>query len=107
VQNKAVYRPGSELDATLGAYYEGWEISPTVKIAPILQMTATYRGHDGGLLGHPEDSGYTRVLLSPGAEIAVGKISVDVDVGLPIYRNSSGNQLVTAQFWRVNLSYRF
>jgi hypothetical protein len=107
IQSKAVYRPGSELDATLGAYYEGWEISPKVKIAPIFQMTATYHGHDGGLLGHPEDSGYTRVLLSPGAEIAVGKVRVNVDVGLPVYRNSSGHQLVAAQFWRMNLSYRF
>ena len=107
VQHKAIYRPGSEADVSFGAYYEGWTVAPTVRIAPVLQVSGTYRGHDGGLLGHPEDSGYVRALLTPGIEVDMSKLSAYVDVGLPIYRNSSGNQLVSSSFWRLNLSYRF
>ena len=107
IQHKSTYRPGNEVDATVGAYYEGWAISPKVKVAPVLQVTGTYRGHDGGDLGNPGDSGYTRILLTPGVELDMSKLSVYADVGLPVYRNVSGNQLVSSQFWRLNISYRF
>jgi len=107
VKHKDNYRPGNEVVAAAGAYYEGWNVSTAVKVAPVLQVNATYRGHDGGPDGHPGDSGYTRVLLTPGVEVNVDKVAVYFDVGLPVYRNSSGNQLVSSEFWRVNLSYRF
>jgi len=105
--HKAVYRPGNELVAVVGAYYEGWNVSPSVKIAPVVQLNASYRGHDGGDLGHPEDSGYTRLLVTPGIEMDAGRFSAVVDVGLPVAVNASGNQLVGSQFWRANLSYHF
>ena len=107
IAHKAVYRPGNELVAAAGAYYEGWNVSASVKLAPLLQVNASYRGHDGGGLGHPEDSGYTRLLVTPGIELDAGKFSATVDVGLPVFVNASGNQLVSSQFWRANLSYHF
>lgn len=107
VRHKAVYRPGGEVDAAAGAYYEGWTVSPDVKVAPVLQLNASVRGHDGGTQGHPLDSGYTRLLVTPGVEVDVNQLSVYVDVGLPVYVNTSGNQLVSSRFWRMNMSYRF
>jgi hypothetical protein len=107
IAHKAAYRPGNELVAVAGAYYEGWNVSPSVKIAPVVQLNASYRGHDGGDLGHPEDSGYTRLLVTPGIEVDAGKFTAYVDVGLPVLVNASGNQLVSSQFWRANLSYHF
>jgi hypothetical protein len=105
LHHKAQYRPGAEVDAAAGAYYEGWAVLPVVKIAPVLSLNATYRGHDGGPLGDPGDSGYTRLLVTPGVEADFAKLSVYVDVGFPVIRNSSGNQLVSDEFWRMNLSY--
>lgn len=107
VSHKSNYRPGSEVVATAGAYYEGWQLSPNVKIAPVLQLNATYRGHDGGPDGHPGDSGYTRVMLAPGVQVDVSRVSVFLDVGLPVRTNVSGNQLVSSQFWRMNVSVHF
>jgi hypothetical protein len=107
VRHKANYRPGNEVIATAGTYYEGWQVSPTVRIAPVLQLNATYRGHDGGPDGHPQDSGYTRLLVTPGIEVDFSKAAIYVDVGLPVHTNSSGNQLVSSQFWRMNVSYKF
>ena len=47
VSHKAVYRPGNEVVATAGAYYEGWNVSSSVRIAPVVQLNASHRGHDG------------------------------------------------------------
>jgi hypothetical protein len=105
VAHKSNYIPGQEVIAAAGAYYEGWQVSPAVRIAPVLQVSATYRGHDGGPDGHPGDSGYTRLVASPGVEVDVGRLSAFLDVGLPVFVNVSGNQLVASQLWRLNLSY--
>jgi hypothetical protein len=107
VLHKSNYRPGSEVVAAAGAYYEGWQLSSVAKIAPVLQFGATYRAHDGGPDGHPGDSGYTRLMVSPGVEVDVAGVSVFLDVGLPVHTNVSGNQLVASQFWRMNVSYQF
>jgi hypothetical protein len=107
VAHKTNYRPGRELVAVAGGYYEGWYASPDVKIAPVLQLSASYRGHDGGVDGLPGDSGYVRLLVTPGVEVDIKHVSVYADVGLPVYVNTSGNQLVASQFYRLNLAYHF
>ena len=107
VSHSTGYRPGREFTGNAGAYYEGWALSPTVKIAPVLQLSASYREHDGGELAMPDDSGYSRMLVTPGVEVDAGKVTAYLDVGLPLYTNVRGNQLISSQFWRFNLSYRF
>jgi len=107
IKHKADYRPGNELIAVAGAYYEGWNVSPSVKIAPVMQVSASYRGHDGGPLGHPDQSGYTRVVVNPGLEADFEHVSVFFDVGFPVHVNVTGDQLVASQLYRLNLSYRF
>ncbi len=107
VVHKAVYAPGAEWDAAVGAYYEGWNVTSGLKIAPVAALTASVRGHDGGPLGDPGNTGYSRLLVDPGVEADFRHMSVYLDVGLPVYVNVSGNQLVASKFLRMNLSYRF
>ncbi len=59
------YRPGSEVDVAIGTYYNGWHIG-NVQIAPVAQIIGSYRLHDQGLAANPDNSGYARILLSPG-----------------------------------------
>jgi hypothetical protein len=107
LSHKSDYRPGNEIIATAGAYYEGWNVAPNVKIAPVLQVSASYRGHDGGPLGLPDQSGYTRVVVNPGIEADIGHVSVFFDVGFPVWVNVTGDQLVASQLYRMNLAYHF
>jgi hypothetical protein len=106
VRARAVYRPGAELVGVAGGYYSGWQIGP-VRVAPIAQLTAAWRGHDGGALGHPGDSGYTRLLATPGLELGLGRSRLYLDVAYSLYDNVSGNQLVARRLYKLNFSYGF
>ena len=106
-QHKADYRPGNEVIGVVGAYYEGWTIAPAVKIAPVLQVSASHRGHDGGPLGLPDQSGFTRFIVNPGMEADIKQISVFFDVGFPVHVNVTGDQLVASQLYRLNIGYHF
>ena len=56
-------------------------------------------------LGHPNDSGYTRAFITPGVELNAGKTKIYADIGLPLYTNTSGNQLVATTLFRLNVSF--
>ncbi len=107
VTHEPAYAPGAEWDAAAGIYYEGWNLNADLKVAPIAALSGTVRGHDGGARADPLDTGYTRLLLGPGIEADFRHLSVEFDVGLPVYDNASGNQLVASKFYRMNVSYRF
>jgi hypothetical protein len=107
IWHKASYRPGSEGTIAAGAYFEGWRVTSAVKVTPMLQFSATYRGHDGGPEGDPANTGYTRLLVMPGLELDAKGLTVSVDAGLPIYASVSGDQLVSSLFLRVNANHRF
>ena len=51
----------------------------------------------GGALDDPEDgvaSGYQRLLLSPGVEFHLHPFSLYVDMELPVYEHTTGDQLI-------------
>ena len=100
------YRPGSEVDAVTGIYYNGWNIG-NVKVAPVAQIIGSYRLHDTGLAANRDNSGYERVLLSPGVEIDVASLRVYADIGLPVYQHVRGNQLTAAELFKLNISRSF
>ena len=103
---KGGYRPGAEIDAGGGVHYNGW--SPGgVMVTPVLQVLAAYRLPDSGSAADPDNSGYTRVLVSPGVEIHSGRWMVYGDVRLPIYVQVNGNQLVAPQFFKLMVGYSF
>jgi len=106
VAHKSSYRPGAELDAAGGIYYGGF-MPGSVRVTPIVQLELSYRGHDGGPDGDPTNTGYTRAYLAPGVELDAGRTRIYADVALPIYTNASGNQLMAAVLFKLNVSYHF
>ncbi|MDD5200897.1 MAG: hypothetical protein PHC88_13965 [Terrimicrobiaceae bacterium] len=103
---QAGYRPGVELDAAAGFYYAGLSLG-NVKIKPIGQLLFSYRASDSGPNASPNDSGYERVLLSPGVEFDVHPLRVYADVEIPVIDNVVGNQLISYCQLKVVASIMF
>jgi hypothetical protein len=106
ILNAGGYRPGSQIDAAGGAYYNRWHLGG-VKIAPLAQVIESYRWRDSGTLAHSGDSGYERILLAPSFEVDTRTVRVYADVGFPVLQNVNGNQLVASQLLKLNVSYHF
>jgi hypothetical protein len=107
VWHKDSYRPGAEGVATTGLYYEGWSTHANLKFSPVAQLRAVYRRPDSGPEALPDDTGYTRLLVSPGVEVAAGNARIYAEVALSVYTNARGNQLFANDLWKVNVSYYF
>jgi hypothetical protein len=90
-----------------GVYFEGWSTHAALKFTPLAQLRYVYRRPDGGADGHPDETGYARVLVSPGLEVGEGNWRVYADVALPLYTNARGNQLFANEMWKLNVSYHF
>lgn len=109
------YRPGIELDTAFGLYYQRWTVGK-VRITPVAQVIPSYRGRDtgswasGGANDPPlgeVDSGYQRVLLSPGIEFDLHPWRFYADVEIPVYQDFTGNQLVGHELVKCGVSYMF
>jgi hypothetical protein len=109
------YRPGVELDTALGLYYQGLSLGK-VKITPVAQVIPSERTSDGGDwasggVSDPPvgevDSGYQRVLLSPGIEFDVHPVMIYADVEFDVLQVSRGDQLVAPELFKVVASYSF
>ena len=100
------YRPGGEIDAIAGVYYEGWTLG-NLRIVPLAQAIGSGRLRDAGSQSASPDSGYGRLLLAPGIEVHAGNLKVNADVGFPVVQSANGNQLVAAQLYRVSVSHGF
>ena len=109
------YRPGIELDTAAGIYYKGWFVR-SVKITPLAQVIASERTSDGGAnaSGHSNDdpaggidSGYQRIMVSPGVEFDMHPISFYADVEVPVFQDFRGNQVVAPWLVKATLSYHF
>ena len=103
---QGAYRPGAELNGAVGVSYNNFMIG-SVHVAPIFQAIVSNRGRDGGLDGDAENTGYTRLILSPGFEIDRGNWNAYADVELPVYQHMNGNQLVVPAAVKLILSRSF
>jgi hypothetical protein len=101
------YRPGDEIDAALGAYYNKGTFGMTGKIVPVLQLILSSRLRDSGPAAAPADSGYRRLLISPGVELNVGGVRLYGDVEFPLYQHVNGNQLVAPALFKFVVSTSF
>lgn len=115
VMFRDAYRPGLELDAAAGIYYQGFSVAG-VSIEPLAQVLGSYRMSDsganasGGANDDPASgpqSGYERVLLSPGIEFDMHPVSLYADVEIPVYQHFTGNQLAAPMLFKVTFSYMF
>jgi len=100
------YRPGAEADTALGIYYSGLSLG-RAHISPLAQVIAAWRGRDNGAAADADNTGYQRVLLSPGIEIHLHPVKIYADVEFPVYQHMNGNQLVAPALFKVSVSYMF
>jgi hypothetical protein len=107
VATRDSYRPGDELDAAAGVYYNGWTFGATSQIAPVLQLIVSDRLHDSGVNADPANSGYQRLLAAPGIEYDSGNFRIYADIEVPVYQNTHGNQLVAPRAYKLIMAYSF
>ncbi|MDE1900179.1 MAG: hypothetical protein KGI37_00860 [Alphaproteobacteria bacterium] len=101
------YRPGDEWDAALGSYYEAGAMLGADRLAPLLQLLGSYRLHDVGFNADPADSGYRRLLISPGVEYDVHNVKLYADIELPVFQDVNGNQLTASALGKFIVGYSF
>jgi hypothetical protein len=99
------YTPGSELNGAAGVSYANWHVNSAVSIAPVLQVIASYRGRDSGAAGSPDNTGYSRLLISPGVAVNVNSWKLYADVEVPLYQHVNGNQLIGPAAVKLIASY--
>jgi hypothetical protein len=87
------YLPGCEVDGALGIYYNAL-VFGGVRISPLAQILAGYRAQDSGDNADiPVDSGYTRLLLSPGIEFDIHPWMFYLDAEFPVWQHFTADQL--------------
>ncbi len=63
------YMPGYQIDGSIGIVYNNlYHVLGLDKITPIAQVIVSTRSHDTGTGADPYNSGFDRVMLSPGVE---------------------------------------
>ncbi len=111
------YRPGNETDAAVGVLYNGIQLGKTNTLTTLLQVIGSDRLHDSGVNADPPNSGYRRVLLSPGLEADVGKWKFYGDAEFRVYHYANAapsvayegtqGQLVAPALLKFIVSYSF
>jgi len=113
--SRAGYRPGDQLDAAVGMSYSGLYLH-SIPVTPLLQLMGTVRWRDSGINADPDNSGYRRLLLAPGAEVTSGpwKFYADAEFRLYHYANASSTpeggmqgQLVAPVLIKLMVSYHW
>jgi Putative MetA-pathway of phenol degradation len=103
---QAEYRPGVELDAAAGLYYRGLQFG-RVRVSPLAQVIFSERTSDSGAAAAPDNTGYQRLLLSPGIECQLNRVALYADAEFPVYQHFTGNQLTAPVMFKAILSYMF
>jgi hypothetical protein len=91
------YRPGNEIDAAVGAVYEGIELGNTGTLSPLLQLIGSDRLQDSGVNADPLNSGYHRLLISPGLSASFGRFQVYGDLEYKIYHYANAAPSVAVE----------
>lgn len=111
------YRPGNETDAAAGLLYQGIELGTHGTLTALWQVIGSNRLHDSGVNADPPNSGYHRVLLSPGLEADFGRWKVYGDAEFRVYHYANAapsvategtqGQLVAPVLLKFIVSYSF
>jgi hypothetical protein len=95
------YRPGDSFDANIGFHYDG--LLGWLPVVPVVQVAGSFRGVDSGEEAEPENTGYDRLYIAPGAQIILpGRVNLYADVRIPLFTHVRGTQLVAPAL--VNLT---
>jgi hypothetical protein len=97
----ALYKPGYQVDGAVGILYNNWyNVLGFDKITPLAQIIASHRVHDSGTFSDPLNTGFDRLMISPGIELTkvldeannrVLKIYTDVEVPFYYRTNAADN----------------
>jgi hypothetical protein len=99
----ADYRPGNQLDVSLGARY-----AANPKIVPQLQVNITHKSPDQGVLADTISTGGTVIYLSPGVGASItDKLQLFGFVQIPLYSKLDGIQLFPRWTASAGVSYSF
>ncbi len=116
------YYPGTQVDAAAGIVYNNWyHVLGLDKVTPLAQVIVSHRDADSGTGADPYNSGFDRVMLSPGVELTkvvdeannrVVKLYADVEIPVYYRANAAENagtegQLVAPYLIKVVASYNF
>ena len=71
------------------------------------QIIASERTSDCGSNANHDNSGYQRILISPGIEFHIHPVKIYADVELPVYQHFIGNQLAAPVMFKLSASYMF
>ena len=116
------YYPGEQIDGAAGILYNNlYHVIGFDKITPLAQVIISHRDADSGSGSDPYNSGFDRVMLSPGVEFTkvvdeannrVVKLYADIEVPVYYRANAANNagtegQLVAPYLIKVVASYNF
>ena len=116
------YYPGMQIDGAAGIVYNNlYHVFGFDKITPVAQVIVSHRNADSGTAADPFNSGFDRVMLSPGIEFTkvldearnrVAKVYFDVEVPVYYRANAANNagtegQLVAPFLIKLVASYNF
>ena len=100
------YRPGNDFNAAVGFHYDA--LISSYSIAPMASIVTSFRSRDSGPQADADNTGYTRIFLSPGVEVILGRaVHFDFEFGIPLYSNINGYQLISPRLINSTLSYQF
>ena len=103
---QAGYRPGIELNTAAGIDYKGFSLG-RMRISPVAQAIFSERTSDSGSAANPDNSGYQRILLSPGIEFHIHPVKIYADAEFPVYQDFTGNQLAAPVLFKLSASWMF
>jgi hypothetical protein len=103
---QANYRPGFELDTAAGIGCQAVQLGRAM-VSPIGQLIFSARTHDVGALANPENSGYQRLMISPGVEVDIHPVRIYADIEVPVLQNFRGNQLTASVLYKFSVTYMF
>jgi hypothetical protein len=96
-----MYKPGYQVDGAGGILYNNWyNVLGLDKITPVGQVIISHRANDTGDAADPYNSGFDRVMISPGIEFTkvvdeannrVVKLYLDVEVPIYYRTNAADN----------------
>jgi len=91
---------------TRGIDYKGFSLG-RVKVSPVAQAIFSERTSDSGAAANSANSGYQRILLSPGVEFHIHPVKIYADAEFPVYQNFTGNQVAAPVLFKVSVSFMF
>jgi hypothetical protein len=117
-----LYKPGYQVDGAGGILYNNlYNVLGLDKITPLTQLILSHRANDTGDAADPYNSGFDRVMFSPGIEFTkvvdeannrVVKLYFDVEVPIYYRTNAANNdgtegQLIAPILYKAVASYNF